>query len=617
MSSRFSLFAVVLCLCLAGGLSTRADDVQVSAALSDNTPQAGQSVDLTITVNGATEASVPENINVDGLTITYVGPNTQTQISFGSGFGSGSHIQRSVIHTYSVVPQRPGDFVIPPQQVVVDGKTFATRPLEIKVGGTASTGGGGGGNGGTAGADNGQAYFAEFVLPRDTAYIGEALPIEVRLYVDTRVRAQLEELPEITAEGCTIQKINKPTQSQVSRNGREYVMVTYKTAITAAEAGKIKLGPATVQAIAQIPQARPRRRAGGPFDDPFFQNPFFNDAFQMMSPPQQITIRGEPVDLTIKPLPADGQPKSFSGAVGDFSLSTAVKPTMVEAGDPVTITAKIMGRGDFDRVTAPQITDPSGWKTYPPSGKFQADDDVGISGMKTFEMAAIPETTKTASPTLEWSYFNPDKEKYVTLTSEGTPIKIEGQIQTAAVPVGGQPAAQATPTPGAPDILYIRADSSGWGKTFEPLYANRIFWEAQGAPLLALVAFIGFQVARKRAADQEARRRDQLLKQKEAELATIQRRDLPEGELYQAAARALRLEAAIQLGRAPETLDGAEVANARVLDEALAERVRKLFDRQAEVLYAGASSGRSAASAQARVDLLETVKGYENAKRSA
>jgi hypothetical protein len=94
----------------------------------------------------------------------------------------------------------------------------------------------------------------------------------------------------------------------------------------------------------------------------------------------------------------------------------------------------------------------------------------------------------------------------------------------------------------------------------------------------------------------------------------MQRRDVPESELYQAAARALRLETAIQTGRAPDTLDGDEVANARDLDEATAERVRRLFDLQAEVLYAGASAGRAAASAQSRLDLLETVKGYENAK---
>jgi hypothetical protein len=178
--------------------------------------------------------------------------------------------------------------------------------------------------------------------------------------------------------------------------------------------------------------------------------------------------------------------------------------------------------------------------------------------------------------------------------------------------------AQQTPAPNqaAPDIMYIRADSTGWTGTMEPLYANRLFWEAQGGPLLALVAFVGLQVARKRAADAEARRLAELRREKEAALATMQRRDVPEGELYQAAARVLKLEAAIQTGRAPDTLDGAEVARARTLDAEMAERVRRVFDRQGEVLYAGTSGGRSAASAETRVDALETVKGYENAKPS-
>ena len=64
----------ILCLCLGRGRGARADDVQVSAALSDDTPRMrGNRWIMTITVNGATDASVPENINVDGLTITYVG----------------------------------------------------------------------------------------------------------------------------------------------------------------------------------------------------------------------------------------------------------------------------------------------------------------------------------------------------------------------------------------------------------------------------------------------------------------------------------------------------------------------------------------------------------------
>jgi len=616
------ILAAILCLCLLGGKVAHADDVQVIGALSDSETDLGQSVDFTITVKGTTDASVSQNIDVDGLTITYEGPNTQTSISFGSGFGS--HIERSVVHTYSVVPQRTGDFVIPAQQVTVDGRQYTTQPVELRVGNASAAGGSApsssnAGAGASAGddqsndANTGKLYFAEFVLPKNTAYIGEAVPFEIRLYVDARVRAQLEEMPEITADGCTIQKTTKPEQTQVTRNGQEYVMVTYKCALTAAKAGNLKLGPGTVQAEAVLPQRR-RRQTGGPFDDPFFQNPMFDDAFQMMGAPQQIVIKADPVQITALPLPSEGQPRSFAGAVGDFTMTTSVKPAMVEAGDPITVEAQITGRGDFDRVTAPLIADPDGWRTYPPSNKFQGDDDIGISGTKTFDLAAIPQTKKTASPALEWSYFDPIGEKYVTLTEKGWPIKIEGDLQPVATPT--PVVALAAPTPGqaAPDIMAIRRDSTGWGGAFTPVYTNRIFWEAQGVPLLALVAFVGVQVVRNRAADKEARRRALLRKEKEMAHAAMQRRDVPESELYQAAARAMRLEAAIQTGRTPDTLDGAEVAEARALDPETADRVRRVFDRQAEALYAGFSGARSAASAEERLKVLETVKGYENAK---
>jgi hypothetical protein len=609
--------AALLCLWLAGPRTARADDVQVTAAVSDDAPEVGESVDYTITVNGASDASVPQNINVDGLTITYEGPSSQTQISWGTGMG-GPHTQTSVVHTYSVVPQRNGDFTIPVQQVTVDGRTFNTQPVTFRAGSGNSSSGGGGASADQSGG-NGKLFYAEFILPRNTAYIGEALPIEIRLYVDARVRAQLEEAPEITANGCTVEKTSKPEQSEVTRNGREYVMVTYKTAVTPAKTGELKVGPVQVAAMAQIPQRR-RRMSGGPFDDPFFQNQFFDDAFQMMSPPQQVEITGDAVPLTALPLPAEGQPRSFSGAVGSFSMATTVKPTMVEAGDPVTVTAKITGIGNFDRVTAPQLTDVTGWRTYPPSSTFDGTDDSGTSGVKTFQIAAIAQTDKTRSPGLEWSYFDPQAGKYVTLTDKGVPIKIEGEIPTAPVPVlaQGTPAAsRPAQNPAAPDIAYIRADSSGWGATFQPLYQNHIFWAAQGAPFLALLAFVGVEAARKRAADEEARRLALWRREKDAALSTMQRRDVPESDLFQAAARALRLEAAMQLGRDPETLDGAEVAGARALDDATAARVRQLFDQQAEVLYAGSSGGRKPASAETRAAALDTVKGYENARPAA
>src|SRR4029077_8876942 len=103
----------------------------------------------------------------------------------------------------------------------------------------------------------------------------------------------------------------------------------------------------------------------------------------------------------------------------------------------------------FDRVTAPVLEEEAGWHKYPPSAKFKQDDDVGISGQKTFESVISPNEGKTAVPPLAFSYFDPAKEQYMTLRSEPVPIKVAG---AAPVPAANQPATAAsapvTPTPG-------------------------------------------------------------------------------------------------------------------------------------------------------------------------
>lgn len=586
-----------------------AADATATAALSDSQTDPGQSVDYTITVNGG-EGRVPENIEVDGLSITYTGQSTQTQINFGTLFGSGSHRETSTVYTYSVVPQRPGRFVIPAQTVEVDGQRISTHPVSLAVGG-----GNAGGNSNPAADAGGSSsgndlYFAQIIIPKTNVYIGEAVPMEARIYVDARIAVQLLGPPEIPVESCTMQPLTKPAQAQVERNGRQYVVVTYKTALTPAKAGTLKAGPVSIGCLVRLPQARTHRRSAfnSPFDDPFF-----DDAFRMMGAPQQVAIKSDVTELNVKPLPAAGQPKSFAGAVGKYTLSTSAKPSTVQAGDPITLTAKIEGRGNFDRVTAPQLADPAGWRAYPPSAKFSADDDIGVSGAKTFEMAVIPGPGKTASPELEWSYFDPEQERYVTLKGASVPLKVEGQAAPAPTPVMAQ---QATPPPSvpAPDILYIRADSTGWGRTFEPLYENRSFWTAQAVPLLALLGFIALRINGIRAADLQARERAQWRREKETALAQVRRRGASEGELCQSATQALRLEAALQTGRPAATLHASDVLAGRQLDPATEAQIRRLFDRQAEMLYAGASGGTRPASPETQAETLDLLGKYESAK---
>ena len=122
------------------------------------------------------------------------------------------------------------------------------------------------------------------------------------------------------------------------------------------------------------------------------------------------------------------------GAVGNFTLTTDVKPKNAQVGDPLTVTASISGRGNFDRVTAPTLENERGWHTYPPGSNFKADDDIGISGTKTFEMVLTPNEPKKAVPPLLFSYFNPIKESTSRCKGEKLPVVVEGGAAPPATP---------------------------------------------------------------------------------------------------------------------------------------------------------------------------------------
>ena len=586
-----------------------AADVSVTASLSESATDAGQPVELQITVTGARSAQPPQEIDVDGLDIRYSGQSTQMEMN-------NFNVTTSVVHSYTVMPQRPGRFVIPPQAVEVGGRKYMTQAVTLTVGGAS-----GSGQAGEANSGNLQ-YFAELVLPKQSAVVGEAIPAELRIFVDTRVQWQVEQLPVISGDGFTVQKLTKPAQNQVKRDGIVYDLVTFKTAITPAKSGRLTLGPVSVECTAVLPQPRRNRPRGffnDPFGDDFFNNPLF-------SVRQRLSIKSEPVELNVKPLPTAGQPPDFSGAVGQFALSATAKPARVHIGDPVTITAKITGRGNFDRAGAPVVADESGWRSYPPSGKFTADDDVGISGTKTFDIAAIPTENKTKLPALRWSYFDPSTEKYVTLSAGQTPITVEGQPAAAPSPViaaqnnsAGSPSASPQPsaTPAPSDILYIRTDGAHWGESFEPNYRGGAFWLAQLAPLAALLAFAGFQIRRIRQGDVRARKAAEWRREKADALRTVRRESTDDAEFFDAAVRCLQLETAIRTGREPATVDAAEAVGSRDLDSQTAARVHALFAARAEARYAGIGAGGHTLSPERRAEILETISLFDRSRAHA
>ena len=286
------------------------------------------------------------------------------------------------------------------------------------------------------------------IVPKKTAYVGEIVPVQIRMGFDARVHPRLTEPPDITGQGFTAQKLQQSSQNLETINGRPFEVVTFKTAIAAARAGKFEVGPVKAKAQVVVPRRRNAPRSRSPFDlfdlDDPFSDPFFSNPFAQLGERRDIQISSDPVALEVKPLPPNAPP-SFSGAIGSFTMATDAKPKSVQVGDPITVTTAISGRGNFDRVNAPLLEDDRGWHKYPPSSKFKQDDEVGISGTKTFEMVVSPNENKQSLPVLAFSYFDPAKEQYVTLHSEPTAITVQGGAAAPAVaaqPPSSSPARQ-------------------------------------------------------------------------------------------------------------------------------------------------------------------------------
>ena len=604
--------ATAICVLLLSVAAAGAQQPSATAVLSNSETAIARPVQLEIQVTGASNPTPPAEIVVDGLDIRSAGTSRQYSMQNFS-------VSYSFTFNYTIMPLRAGTYKIPPQTVGVGGgKTLQTPELTLNV--VNSTGRQSRRQPADAGAvDPAKIGFVEMLLPKAVAYVGEMVPVQVRMGLLTR--APIESLGsgiQIAGQGFTTQKMPEPRQTIETIDGRTYQVWIFKTAIAAARPGKLEIGPAQINPVVRVPRGGQRNPSlpRDLLDDPFFNN-FFNDPAFAPSMPKEIKLKSESATLEVKPLPPDAPP-TFAGAVGNFSIRADANPKRAQIGDPITTTATIHGRGNFDRVTAPVLENESGWHKYPPSDKFERDDDVGISGAKTFETVFSAKERKDKVPPLVFSFFDPVKENYVTLRSDAIPVRIEGGAAPSVTPAvaapdaSAPPAAAPSPTAATPearsDILYQMTKRPASAQSFVPLYARSSFWLAQLVPLLALAGFVAWRMRQSRLDNLEAQRVARL-QQEAAELQRSLRANGSSPQEYLAnASRAVQLKTALAKNVEPNAVDAELAAAAFRLDEAQSNRLRELFAQSDELRYSGGRNGGHAISAESRREIVALIE---------
>ena len=435
---------------------------EVSVGLSSNLAQVGEPVQLMVTVRGARGADVPQTLAVKGLQINMAGRSTQFEMN-------NFKMSSTLTYTYLVVPQFEGEFTIPSFDVQIEGKTFRTQAMKLTVSGnarvpqpplvpqqnTAPLPSGPP----PASAEDGEPFFAELVLSKKKVFVGEVVPVELRFYFNSRIGGQVGERPSFGGEGFTVQKFSNAVKREQVVNGANYVVFTFQSAITAVKSGTLQIPEASLEARLQLPGKAPQG-LGDIFNNfPLPQGMFADN--------REVTLKTKPVQIEVQPLPKDGRPEDFSGAVGKFTMEATVSPKKVSAGEPVNLKVAVLGQGNFEGMGAPVLTGDEGWRSYPPSDKFKSTDSIGFTGEKTFEFALIARQDQTRTPGVRFSYFDPSTGKYAVLTQD--PLAVDAKVGGAPQPVAtGTPAAVqgASPLPAAPastpDITAMAGGSTSW-----------------------------------------------------------------------------------------------------------------------------------------------------------
>jgi hypothetical protein len=562
--------ALILSLCLSSCPAFAAPP-SAAASLSEPAISAGDSTQLTLSVRDAGGLAGIPQIKVDGLRIDFQGQSMQTRIE---NFTASQSLDLS----YEVSADTPGSFSIPSIELRTEKGLLKTDPLQLVVRPSNAQG---------SQQSQAQTTFAEIRLTKQTAYIGETLPAEMRLYVDSRVRWEPEQRPSLEGEGFTRLKMPNPTVEKEQRNGILYDVLIFRTAISPGKAGKLNIGPSEVKFRAEAPQRR--SKAGNGLDG--FLGQFFSNT-QVRS----YTAKANAVELEVKPLPIEGRPADFSGAVGVFTLQAEASPAKVKLGDPITLRMTLSGRGNFDRVTAPVLGNLDGWHAYPAKGEFHQEEELGISGRKLFEMALLPERIQTHLPEIRFSYFNPETRTYETLQNAPTQIAVEGgaaptsHLQPALpAAVAGPTAPTSAPAPSPSTEGFpsgIRGPRYDFGApiiALTPVSVPRSLLWAQIAPATLLAAVWIRRLLR----PTEARRTRAQLQDELAQINSQLQSEETRASFYNLATRRIQIEASFLTGLPDATVDLDSLKRSLKMPALILASIEPIFESRNELLYAG------------------------------
>lgn len=345
----------------------------------------------------------------------------------------------------------------------------------------------------------GGAAFSALVVPTHSLYVGETVPVDVELGIRPGVVTSVNGPPAISGGEFTLNNLSKqPLRREQLIADSTFLILTWHSALAAVKPGDFTLSVETPLTVSLDTRSDVDRELGRMMGWPF------SKIMSRSSAPKDMTIASPSSEIKVLPLPTLGRPKDFTGAVGEFDVSSDVSPSRVAAGDPLTLHLRVSGVGNFDRVDSAMLDRLEHWKTYPPKSSFKASDAAQTHGEKVFEQPLIAEVPGDETiPPLEFSYFNPRTQRYERAHTQPIKVRVTASLADSSF---GSPTDAHDPN----GIRGLRPDHTGRGASLSelrPLYFRSSFLTIPAALALILAASWLAVRPEPRRADQRAARR--------------------------------------------------------------------------------------------------------------
>ena len=330
------------------------------------------------------------------------GPNQSIKTSYVNG-------ERNFSKTYSyfLKPLKKGRLKISQASIEIDNEIYKSLPIEVLI--TDSV---------KQPSDAVTQYYNDddielrALISKGSPFLNEPITVVYKLYYKAPINisdARETETPKFKDFWSQTIKIPQLKVQREVYKGQNYNVVEWrKVVLYPQRVGELEISPLSLNLVLDVPTDK----------RDFFGNVIYDQTSQLISTGMR--------RINVKNLPSQGKPDSFSGAVGEFEFDVILNKNSLRATESFQAELKVKGSGNLKLFDLPNILVPNSMELFDPEREELISTNLsGMSGSISKIFTIIPRFQGNFPiEEVEFSYFNPETEKYKILKSPRLTIDV-------------------------------------------------------------------------------------------------------------------------------------------------------------------------------------------------